>query len=52
VPLLKDLLAITPEEGCTVLDDPFIGGGTTAVAALEIGRKCIGMESCQRNMPA
>ena len=42
LPLLKDLLAITPE-GCTVLD-PFIGGGTTAVAALETGRKCIGME--------
>jgi len=40
--LLKDLLAIAPE-GCTVLD-PFIGGGTTAVAALETGRKCIGME--------
>jgi site-specific DNA-methyltransferase (adenine-specific) len=42
IPLLKDLLAIAPE-GCTVLA-PFIGGGTTAVAALETGRKCIGME--------
>lgn len=42
VPLLKDLLAIT-QAGGTILD-PFIGGGTTAVAALETGRKCIGLE--------
>ena len=42
VALLVDLLAITPEGG-TILD-PFLGGGTTAVATLETGRKCIGIE--------
>lgn len=42
VALLKDLLAVT-REGGTVLD-PFIGGGTTALAALETGRKCVGIE--------
>ena len=42
VPLLKDLLAVTREKG-TILD-PFIGGGTTALAALETGRNCIGIE--------
>ena len=40
--VITDLLAITPE-GCTV-PDPFIGGGTTAVAALETGRKCVAVE--------
>ncbi len=40
--LLRALLAIAPE-GCTVLD-PFAGGGTTAVAALETGRNCITIE--------
>lgn len=42
VPLIKDLLAIAPE-GALVLD-PFLGGGSTAVAALETGRRCIGVE--------
>ena len=42
LPLLKDLLAITPA-GATVLD-PFLGGGTTAVAAMQTDRKCIGIE--------
>ena len=42
VALVKDLLALAPE-GCTVLD-PFVGGGTTAVAAPEIGRKCVAVE--------
>ena len=41
VQLIKDLLAITPESG-TILD-PFLGGGTTALAAVETGRKCIGV---------
>ena len=40
--LIKELLAIAPE-GCIVLD-PFAGGGTTAVAALETGRKCVTIE--------
>jgi site-specific DNA-methyltransferase (adenine-specific) len=42
VPLLKDLLAVT-RDGGTILD-PFMGGGTTAIASLETGRKCIGIE--------
>lgn len=42
VDLLKALMAVTPD-GCLLLD-PFIGGGTTAVAALLTGRRCIGVE--------
>lgn len=42
VPLLEDLMQITTE-GATILD-PFIGGGTTAVAARNTGRRCIGVE--------
>lgn len=40
--LLKELMGIVVEGG-TVLD-PFLGGGTTAHAALLTGRKCIGVE--------
>lgn len=42
LPLLQEFMAITPPEG-TVLD-PFLGGGTTAVAAKLNGRKSIGIE--------
>jgi len=42
VPLLRELMAIT-KPGALVLD-PFLGGGTTAVAALETGRRCVGIE--------
>ena len=42
LPLLKDLMEVIPEGG-TVLD-PFVGGGTTARAARETGRKCIAVE--------
>ncbi|GAB7078447.1 DNA-methyltransferase [Megalodesulfovibrio paquesii] len=42
VALLKDLLAVTPEGG-TVLD-PFLGGGTTALACIETGRQFVGVE--------
>ena len=42
VPLLVDLLAVTAPGG-TILD-PFIGGGTTALAAMQTGRGCIGIE--------
>lgn len=42
VPLVRELLAITPPDALVL--DPFLGGGTTAVAALETGRRCIGIE--------
>jgi len=42
VPLVRELLAVT-KPGAIVLD-PFLGGGTTAVAALETGRRCVGIE--------
>lgn len=42
LPLLVDLLGVTPEGG-TVLD-PFMGGGTTALACIETGRRFIGVE--------
>lgn len=42
LPLMTELMSIAPEGG-TVLD-PFLGGGTTALAALTTGRKCIGIE--------
>ena len=42
VALLVDLLAIAPE-GVVVLD-PFMGGGTTALACLETGRQFVGVE--------
>jgi len=46
--LLKDLLSILPE-GVTVLD-PFLGGGTTALACLETKRRFIGVELSEEYM--
>ena len=40
--LMQDLMAIVKPEG-TVLD-PFLGGGTTAHAALSTWRKCVAVE--------
>lgn len=42
VELLRELMEVVPEGG-TVLD-PFIGGGSTAEAARDTGRTCIGVE--------
>ncbi len=42
LPLLVDLLGVVPEGG-TVLD-PFMGGGTTALACIETGRRFVGVE--------
>lgn len=42
VSLLVDLLQVTPEGG-TILD-PFLGGGTTALACLKTGRRFVGVE--------
>lgn len=43
VNLFSTLILASSQEGDTVLD-PFIGGGTTGVAALKMGRHYIGME--------
>lgn len=42
VGLLVDLLAVAPDDS-TVLD-PFMGGGSTALACLETGRRFVGVE--------
>lgn len=42
VALVKDLLAVAAT-GVNVLD-PFLGGGTTALACVETGRRFIGVE--------
>jgi site-specific DNA-methyltransferase (adenine-specific) len=42
VPLLRDLMSVTSDNALIL--DPFVGSGTTAVAALETGRDCIGIE--------
>lgn len=44
---MRDLIMIHSNEGDIVLD-PFIGSGTTAVAALETGHKYIGYEIDER----
>ena len=45
--LLQHLLAIVPGERLTVLD-PFMGSGSTLVAARNLGHKCIGIEVEER----
>jgi DNA modification methylase len=42
--LIRHLIACSSDPGDTVLD-PFLGSGTTALAALKMGRRVIGMES-------
>lgn len=44
VALVERCLLASTREGDTVLD-PFLGGGTTAVAALRAGRRCVGIEA-------
>ena len=43
VALMRDLIELHTQEGMLVLD-PFMGGGTTAVAAAMENRRCIGIE--------
>jgi len=47
LPLLVKYMSIGSIEGQTILD-PFLGSGTTAVAAKQLGRKCIGIELEQK----
>lgn len=42
LPLMQDLLGVTPSGGMVL--DPFIGSGTTALAARATGRACVGVE--------
>ena len=42
IPLMAELMGVVPEGG-TVLD-PFLGGGSTALAAKATGRRCVGIE--------
>jgi site-specific DNA-methyltransferase (adenine-specific) len=44
VALVERCLLASTHEGDIVLD-PFLGGGTTAVAALRTGRHCVGIEA-------
>lgn len=43
IPLLERLMLMTTDEGDIVLD-PFVGTGTTSVAAKKLGRRYIGIE--------
>ena len=43
VPLLKQIVELVTKPGQTVLD-PFMGGGTTGIAAVQLGRGFVGCE--------
>lgn len=43
IPLMERLIKASTNEGMTVID-PFMGSGTTGVAAVQMGRKFIGIE--------
>ena len=49
VALVERCLLASTNEGDLVLD-PFLGGGTTAVASVRLKRKCIGIELDAKNV--
>lgn len=46
--LMEELMAMAPAGGLVV--DPFLGAGTTAVAALRTGRRIVGAELSEKNL--
>jgi DNA modification methylase len=47
VALAGRCIALTSREGDLVLD-PFVGSGTTAIAAVELGRRCLGYDISEK----
>jgi len=46
VKLIKRLISASTNEGMVVLD-PFLGSGSTAIACLDLNRKCIGIDESE-----
>ena len=44
--LLERIVAASTPEDALILD-PFMGSGTTGVAALKLGRRFVGIDNCQ-----
>jgi site-specific DNA-methyltransferase (adenine-specific) len=49
VALVERCILASTKEGDLILD-PFLGGGTTAVAALQLRRRCVGLELEEGNL--
>lgn len=47
LPLILDFVRLFSDFGDTVFD-PFLGSGTTALACIDLGRKCVGIEKDEK----